>query len=201
MLLSGRLNDEEQDAVHSQMEEITRLNAIIDDLLFLSRADVKAVKMSMSLENADEFMRSFIQDAIVLTEYHHKRFDYSYDCSHEVRFDPKWMRQVLLNLTVNAINASPPGGLIKLRSHLIQNCWQISVDNEGATLSADERERMFERFVRFWQRVKRAEYQSLTRVELEIADRRVPERRYVGTMEFRGIGWKLTQLQVVGQGF
>jgi Protein of unknown function (DUF2939) len=58
-----------------------------------------------------------------------------------------------------------------------------------------------ERFVRFYKQVKRAEFLSLTKIELEVADRKVPERRYVGTMEFRGIGWKLTDLQVVGKGF
>lgn len=58
-----------------------------------------------------------------------------------------------------------------------------------------------ERFVRFWQRVKRAEFRSLGEIELEVADRKVPERRYVGTMEFRGLGWKLTRLEILGVGF
>lgn len=58
-----------------------------------------------------------------------------------------------------------------------------------------------QRFARFYQRVKRAEFKSPGVVELEVADRKVPERRYVGTMEFRGLGWKLTKLDVLGVGF
>ncbi len=57
------------------------------------------------------------------------------------------------------------------------------------------------RFVRFWSRVKRAEFKSASLIELEVADRKVPERRYVGTMEFRGLGWKLTKLEIHGVGF
>jgi hypothetical protein len=75
----------------------------------------------------------------------------------------------------------------------------LSADALDAADAADRP--AIERFVRFWQRIKRAEFKSLQQVELEIADRNVPERRYVGTMEFRGFGWKLTRLDVVGIGF
>jgi len=57
------------------------------------------------------------------------------------------------------------------------------------------------RFLRFWSRIKRAEFKSPGLIELEVADRQVAERRYVGTMEFRGLGWKLTRLEIHGVGF
>lgn len=62
-------------------------------------------------------------------------------------------------------------------------------------------ENAISRFARFWSRVRRAEFKSLGLIELEVADRKVPERRYVGTMEFRGLGWKLTRLEILGVGF
>jgi signal transduction histidine kinase len=56
---------------------------------------------------------------------------------------------VLLNLLANALNASAPDGRITLRSTLSGDAWRITVDDEGPGLDAEQRSRMFERFVRF----------------------------------------------------
>lgn len=53
------------------------------------------------------------------------------------------------------------------------------------------------RFAAFYQRLRRAELQSLTRVELEVADRYNPDRRTVSVMELIGLRWKLTSLRIV----
>src|SRR5262249_60372703 len=65
-----------------------------------------------------------------------------------VALEPKWMRQVFLNLLTNAIHVSPADGLISLQSVLRAGLWRVSVEDEGPGLNAEQRERMFERFVR-----------------------------------------------------
>lgn len=65
----------------------------------------------------------------------------------------------------------------------------------------DSSDSALSRFARFWSRIKRAEFKAPGTIELEVADRQVAERRYVGTMEFRGLGWKLTRLEILGVGF
>lgn len=57
-----------------------------------------------------------------------------------------------------------------------------------------------ERFKRFYARVVRAEFQTPTRVEIEIIDKNVAERRYVSQLELIGLEWKLTSLRVVSAG-
>jgi hypothetical protein len=54
-----------------------------------------------------------------------------------------------------------------------------------------------ERFKRFYARVVRAEFQTLTRVEIEIIDKHAPDRHYVSNLELIGLEWKLTRLSVV----
>ncbi len=63
-------------------------------------------------------------------------------------------------------------------------------ENPDASLSR------LERFQRFWARHKRAEFLSLTRLEIEMEDRRVPTRRFVSQLELRDFEWKLTGLRV-----
>ena len=58
-----------------------------------------------------------------------------------------------------------------------------------------------DRFASFAARVRRAVFYSPTRFVLEVEDKYLPERRYVGTLELKGWEWKLTGLTVTGGGF
>jgi Protein of unknown function (DUF2939) len=55
-----------------------------------------------------------------------------------------------------------------------------------------------DRFVAFYARIRRAVFHSLTRIEIEVADRHRPDRSYTGMLELKGIEWKLTGLTVSG---
>ncbi len=147
--MDGELAPAHQEAVLVQLEEITRLHQVIDGLLFLSRAEAHAMKLDLKVQDPASFIRNFPPDALALVEHHGRRFAYSHQGEGNVAFDEKWLRQVLLNLLTNAIKASPAGGLISLRSVLADGLWRVSVEDEGPGLTLEQRERMFERFVRF----------------------------------------------------
>ena len=57
-----------------------------------------------------------------------------------------------------------------------------------------------ERFAKFWSRLKRAEFKSLTTFEIELRDQYDANRSHVGLLELTGSGWdldwKLTELRV-----
>lgn len=77
---------------------------------------------------------------------------------------------------------------------------QMLRDASLTTTPAEDMDKLpwTDRFAAFYERVKRAEFQSLTRVEFEITDRHTPERRYIAAMELVSLRWKLTSLQIVG---
>ena len=149
MLIKDDLPAVQKEAVHVQLEELARLNHIIDELLFLSRANAGAIKLDLQPQEPSPFLHNFAQDAAVLAEHHGRHFTYSHEGDGTIAFEAKWMRQVLLNLLTNALNVSPPGGTVTLRSTLAESMWSISVEDEGPGLSEEQRVRMFERFVRF----------------------------------------------------
>ena len=71
----------------------------------------------------------------------------------------------------------------------------------GAVNAASTDERPWsQRVADFYRRLLRAEFQSLRRVEFEIADRFSPERRIVSVMALIGMRWKLTELRVIAPG-
>jgi signal transduction histidine kinase len=148
MLLSGRLEPAHEEAVQLQLEELARLDQIIEEMLFLSRVEARAITLQLRHANPAAFLHAFALDARVLAEDTGHRFAYIHDGEGQVAFDPKRIRQVLLNLLSNARKAAPPGTCIAVRSLLDNGCWRISVEDEGPGVPPDQYERIFERFVR-----------------------------------------------------
>jgi hypothetical protein len=57
-----------------------------------------------------------------------------------------------------------------------------------------------DRFVAFWRRLRSAVFRSPTRIEIEVRDSHPAARPYRATLEFRGLGWKLTGLAIAEAG-
>ena len=136
------------EALQVQLEEISHLHRIIEDLLFLSRADAHAITLRRETVNVVDFLGAFQQDAVALAEHHGLHFEMQHGGENFASFEPKGIRQVLLNLLANAINVSPPDSRITLQSSVAQGSWTFTMDDQGPGLPEDQRERVFERFVR-----------------------------------------------------
>jgi two-component system heavy metal sensor histidine kinase CusS len=149
LLVNDYLSATQKESVHVQLEELARVNRIIDELLFLSRADAQAISVELKEQEPGAFLQAFAQDAGALAEHHGRHFSYAHEGAGTVAFGEQRMRQVLLNLLANALNASPPAGLITLHSGLTGDVWRLTVDDEGPGLDEEQRSRVFERFVRF----------------------------------------------------
>ena len=150
-----------------QLEELARLNQIIEELLFLSRAEARAITLQLEPQDPSRFLHVFAQDARVLAEHHGRSFVMHRDGPAEgassdrggtqgapalVAFEAQRLRQVLLNLLANAVEASPRDGVITLRSAIRGGVWRVSVEDQGCGVAPAERERIFERFVRLGNR-------------------------------------------------
>lgn len=148
MLVDGNLAAAQEEAVHIQLEELARLDQIINEMLFLSRAEARAISLDLKRVNPALFLQNFALDAHVLAQHQRKRFTYVHDGEGDILIDDKRIRQVLLNLLSNALHASPENMPIMLHSRLAGGQWRIRVEDRGAGLPASQRERIFERFVR-----------------------------------------------------
>lgn len=140
------------DAVVVQLEELARLNRIIDELLFLSRAEAGAIPFELKQTDARAFLETFAQDAQALAGHHGLRFIHQHTGSDHALFEAKWIRQVLLNLLANAIRFSPPGGEVAVRSAVDDGRWRVCLEDEGPGVPPESRARIFERFVRLGRR-------------------------------------------------
>lgn len=149
LLSTPNLADENKIIIQEQLVEIDRLTRIIEELLFISRAESGNITLDLKKIDPKLYLENFAQDAFILAENYSKRLRIEHAGQGEIAFEPKWMRQVLLNLLMNAINVSPPDGLISIQSELNDEMWKINVIDEGPGLTEDQIPRIFHRFVRF----------------------------------------------------
>jgi two-component system heavy metal sensor histidine kinase CusS len=148
LLLQGRLSGADEEAVQLQLEELARLNQIIEELLFLSRAEAADIDLPIAAHHPDVLLLPFAQDARLLAEHRGARFEYHHEGEGLARYAPSWLRRVLLNLLANALDASPPGGRVMLHSAMVGAVWRLTLIDEGHGVPAADRDRIFERFVR-----------------------------------------------------
>ena len=83
-----------------------------------------------------------------------------------------------------------PEGLPKLFSLRKAYRDYTGAEDEAKTLPVTERMK------RFWSRMKRAEFTSLTTFEVDMADKHDPNRIYLGKLELTGMGWILRELRI-----
>ena len=149
MVRDEHISNKNRETAQNLIEEVDRLTRIIENLLFLSRADAQAVSLDLQANSIKAFLENFKQDALVLAEHSGKTFELQKFESREICFDPKSMRQVLLNLLTNAIQASPENGKILLKSFFVDDKWHLTMEDQGSGLTSAQCEKVFGRFVRF----------------------------------------------------
>ena len=145
----GALSDQDRrDGATEQLEEIGRLNKLIDDMLLLAKADAGVMQLKCQTVEPSEFLEDFRCDATLLADDRGVRFRLLNEFDGIVRFDPVWMRHVLLNLLTNALNHSQPGDDLELSFKKESGGPVFRVIDAGPGLPEDKLEVIFERFQR-----------------------------------------------------
>jgi PAS domain S-box-containing protein len=133
--------------------ESGRLADLIDDLLSLSRLDAGTVSFFPTPTNLNELLRALVEDRRALAGS--RGLTLSLDCEAElprVLGDERLLTQVFTNLLTNALNYTPSGGLVTLRTRLQQDAataWVTAeVEDTGLGVPAEEQPLIFRRFFR-----------------------------------------------------
>ncbi|HIC90031.1 MAG TPA: GAF domain-containing protein, partial [Anaerolineae bacterium] len=133
--------------------EADRLQELIEDLLSLSQLDLGKVQANLQPTDLNQLVRVLVDDRAMLAA--DRGLGLTADLAKElpqVMADPKMMGQVLTNLVTNAMNYTPAGGSIVIRTQMRQADGQrwatVSVSDTGVGIAPEEQERLFERFFR-----------------------------------------------------
>lgn len=128
-------------------DEADRLDALIGDMLELSRLQAGAMPPPTTVNTADEVIGAAIQRSQGLLAEHTVVVSLS-DEVLAACFDFSQVQRILVNLIENAAKYSRRGGAMEITASLVDGRLSISVADEGPGVPPGEEERIFEPFHR-----------------------------------------------------
>jgi signal transduction histidine kinase len=127
------------------------LLGLIDDLIDLARIDLSDMRLHVSTNDLASLLDDVRRQTEPLAEERGIRLVIADGVAIRVRADPLRLRQVILNLLVNAIKYTPRGGRVRLTVEERVGGLRISVRDTGAGIAPGDLERAFEPFERLGQ--------------------------------------------------
>ena len=138
----------EREFLADQLDEIARLTKIVDGLTLLAKADAGQLTLAREPVRLDELVRDSFADAQILADLHSLRVELNVCEPATVSGDRHRLRQLLLNLTDNAIKYNQSGGRILLGLKNDRQTAELTIANTGPGIPAEKLPRVFERFYR-----------------------------------------------------
>lgn len=124
--------------------EIERMQNILEEFLTFSRP---LIPLSLAEGNLSELARDVARLHEASASDHHVTLEVQAPAEVALRCDVRKLRQVLINLVQNALDASPRGAKVIVRVAEAPEHVLVSVLDEGAGLAPEVAERVFEPFV------------------------------------------------------
>jgi signal transduction histidine kinase len=129
------------------VHETTRLAALVEDVLDVSRIEAGTFSYTFGDIDMGELVRAAVAAAGSGQDEVSVRADVSGPLPY-VRGDGKRLRQVLANLIENAVKYSPLGGEVRVSARASDRRMLVSVSDLGPGIPPDEHELIFEKFGR-----------------------------------------------------
>ena len=137
---------------HDILDEVDRLNNIVGNLLSLAKpaeSNPEEIDVHQEIDRCVNFIEAKAKSQKVT-------LDTDFEANlPKLRFDPAELRQVLLNVMMNGLQAMPEGGTLSIKtSYVIAGAHEsfsdgrilIRVEDEGAGIPTGLREKVFEPF-------------------------------------------------------
>jgi signal transduction histidine kinase len=124
-------------------KECLRLNRLLSDLLDFARPrqpQILSTRTDGILRSVAKLVSTSAERSKIIVKITHS------DELPEVQCDPQQLRQVVLNLTLNAIQSMPAGGTVTLSARHEDSRILISVTDEGHGISENDMDQIFDPF-------------------------------------------------------
>ena len=137
-----------REVLESNLEEIDRMSRIVEELLFLSRADLGEVTMASAPVQLDTLVREIHSQAMVLGQERDVHTILEHVEPAQVLGDEWRLRELFLNVVDNAVKYSPPRGTVHISLTITRDRALVLVRDHGIGIASDEHGAVFDRFYR-----------------------------------------------------
>jgi signal transduction histidine kinase/DNA-binding response OmpR family regulator len=147
--IPGEINEKQHRFLDMARESTERLNALVDDLLDLTRFERGAMRMTFEVTHLDEVIARAVEK--YGPAFDERKVQVTVDVARRARIlaDPNRLTQVINNLLTNAVKFTPQGGQVKVTVGQFDDApgsCVLSVWNSGDPIAEGDLERIFERF-------------------------------------------------------
>jgi signal transduction histidine kinase len=139
---------EPEEYVPALHEQVRALSQLVDDLFELSRIDAGAMTLELRSLPVAPVVSSSLRGVEAEARLRHVSLASDVDGRVTARFAPDKVERVLMNLLTNALRHTPTDGAVAVRVVPLPDEVRVAVEDTGAGLDAEARDRMFERFWR-----------------------------------------------------
>jgi signal transduction histidine kinase len=145
--ITGPVNDRQREALQRINACAAQLIELIEDVLAFAQAEEKSLQMRLRCVDLCDVVREVVAVIEPMAARKHLRFRAELpEGSLPLETDPRWVRQILLNLVGNAVKFTMEGEvLIDVREEVEEIAFWVT--DTGIGISTDELERVFEPFV------------------------------------------------------
>jgi len=140
------IGSDEQRFYGTLIEEVQRLKAIVLKLLILAHADAGQLALNLEPLDISAVIESAIEDVVAIAPNLCLKQQIAPQVT--VQADPDLFKQVIQNLTSNAVKYNTEGGLIRFQLEVRGDKVLFTISNTGAPIPEADREKIFHRFYR-----------------------------------------------------
>ncbi len=134
--------------LESNLEEIDRMSRIVDELLFLSRADLGQIKMEFQPVNLETLVEDIQRQACLLGQERNVEVMLGTISPAVVLGDELRLRELILNIVDNAVKYSYPGGTVRIDLRVEGRTVRLAVMDRGIGIPPEYHRQIFDRFFR-----------------------------------------------------
>lgn len=145
-LRRARSREEYRDVLKSNLEEIIRMEKIVERLFFLSRASRGEVELKKTRVDLHKLMEQVRRQFDLLSRERKIEIRLQSNGPLFIEGDEVLLRELMLNLVQNAVNFTPEGGQVALSLEGDPNRARMAVADTGPGIPPEEIPRIFERF-------------------------------------------------------
>ena len=122
------------------------LLGLINDILDLSKIEAGQMELRLRMTSVGGAVEQVMSTVEPLAAKKEVRVEADASSAGEIEADPAKLKQMLLNLTANAIKFTPPGGSVKITAQRLPNAVEIVVADNGIGIAQADQGRIFREF-------------------------------------------------------
>jgi len=147
-LRKRRRPEEYRKILDSNLDEVNHMTQIVDDLLFLSKADMGEIHLQKDRINLTELVSEIGTQVQVIAMAKNIRLHISNDSGVAVIGDRFRLRELLLNLVDNGVKYTSEGGEMRISVERDNGRVKLCVSDNGIGIAPEDQPHIFDRFFR-----------------------------------------------------